>query len=377
MYRATNLNRLETWLGKDKVEHLSKSMNGWYGPEIHVFGVPGNVRVTPDGDFVGECREGYYYTFMDRARDVVQRLGRASRIASGDHRTRLQVGFASLSDLINAATVNQYRNEMTFQKLGVTGVANATNTLWYEGNLPQAGGNASAAAAGRACTSSTTGAMNSLVNGTTYAASLHLNLVSANAFASVISNTLLLYDRLFDVLKTMSSSATEAVSGVPTRYQSQTSTDPDYIGGNFLFVECGAVLSGTSHNWTTCLYNDQGGSSSTLPSLTGNSANIAKRIDHPVNQWFAPLEAGDVGIKALTQMQCSSNALTGTINFVIGHPLAFMPFPIALQFQAFDYINTMFSMPRIFDSACLAFLEVTKPTTTACTYAGNLIALAG
>ena len=187
-----------------------------------------------------------------------------------------------------------------------------------------------------------------------------------------------LYDRLFSVAKTMNSTATEAVTGVPTRYQSTTATNPDYIGGNFLFIEVGGTaLAATAHNWTTCLYTDQANASSTLPSLTGNSGAIARRLDHPTQQWFAPLASGDVGIKAWTQMQCSAAVATGVINFVIGHPIAWMPCPIANMVCVADGINTSFNLVRVFDGAALAFLEVNKPSTTSTLYTGQFESVAG
>jgi hypothetical protein len=196
--------------------------------------------------------------------------------------------------------------------------------------------------------------------------------------SSVVGNTLLLYDRLFQVDKTMNSTATEAVTGVPTRYQSGTATAADYIGGNFLFVEVGGTaLAATAHNWTVCTYTDQASAASTLPSLTGNSAAIVRRLDHPTSQWFAPLESGDVGVKALTQMQCSAAVATGVINFVIGHPIAWMPCPVVNLVCVADGINTSFNLVRIFDDAALTFLEVTKPATTATNYTGQFESVAG
>jgi hypothetical protein len=190
---------------------------------------------------------------------------------------------------------------------------------------------------------------------------------------SITNNSLLLYDRLFSVAKTMASTATEAVTGVPTRYQSTVATDPDYAGDNFLFVEVGTTaLAATAHNWTVCTYTDQGGAASTLPSLTGNSGAIVNRFDHPASQWFAPLESGDVGIKALTQMQCSASVATGLISFVIGHPIGFMAFPVINSFFPFDWLTNRDQAPRIFDSACLAFIEPLKPATTATTYTGRI-----
>lgn len=204
------------------------------------------------------------------------------------------------------------------------------------------------------------------------------HFVLAEVLASVAGNTLLLYDRLFAVAKTMNSTATEAVTGVPTRYASTTSTDWDYAGGNFLFVECGTALPATAHNWTTCLYTDQDGNTgATLPSLTGNSSCIINRLDHPTSQWFAPLASGDTGIYALTQMQCSASVATGAIDFVMGHPIAFVPCPLANYLSIIDGINSAFNLHRVADDACLAFLEVIKSATGATTYAGKFRTVAG
>jgi hypothetical protein len=147
----------------------------------------------------------------------------------------------------------------------------------------------------------------------------------------------------------------------------------DYIGGNFLFVQVGGTaLAATAHNWTVCLYNDQANAASTLPSLTGNASAIVDRLDHPVAQWFAPLESGDNGIMKLTQMQCSAAVATGEIWFMIGHPLGFMSFPVINSMLPFDWLTNRNQAPRVFDNACLAFLEPLKPATGTTTYTGNV-----
>lgn len=244
-----------------------------------------------------------------------------------------------------------------------------SSSLWRVGPQPPVGATPAAAPGGTAFSSSSTGAL-AFAN----PASGTNHLVGADASASVINNSLLVYDLLFGVAKTMASTATEAVTGVPTRYQSTTATDADYIGDNFGFVQVGGTaLAATAHNWTTCLYTDQNNASSTLPSLTGNASAIVDRLDHPVQQWFAPLESGDVGIKAWTQMQCSASVATGVIWFMIGHPLGFMSFPVINSLLPFDWLTNRDQAPRVFDSACIAFLEPLKPATTATTYTGRLI----
>jgi hypothetical protein len=235
---------------------------------------------------------------------------------------------------------------------------------------PGAGGAAGAAApGGTAHTSANTGALafNNPASGT-------LHLTGADFTASVANQSLLLYDRLFSVAKTASSTNPETVTGVPTRYQSTTATAFDYIGGNFGFIEVGSAnLGATAHNWKVCTYKDQADADSTLPSLTGNNGGIADRLDHPVQQWFAPLESGDVGIKAWTQMQ-NSASVTGATNFCIGHPIGFMLFPIINTFFPFDWITNRDLAPRIFDNACLALLQVVATSASATTYTGRFVA---
>jgi len=248
-------------------------------------------------------------------------------------------------------------------------VTGQTSSLWQSGNTPGAGGAASAAPGGRAPTSATTGAM-PFTNPTSPQTQ---HIVSANPIATVVNTTLLLYDRIFDVAKTMNSTGTEAVTGVPTRYASTTGGAADSAENNILFVEGQTVLPATAHNWTTCLYTDQAGNTGhTLPSITGNASNAAQRLDMPISNWFATLASGDSGISALTQMQCSALVATGTINFVMGHVLAWFPHPIINQVCAYDGVTTALGCERIFDNACLAFLEAVRPTTTATTYTGTI-----
>jgi hypothetical protein len=369
---ATKEAALERWLGAPAVKELRQNMVGWYGPRIAVAGVPGAVWARKDGDFEGKLRIKRYSQFADYAYEKMQRV--VSRWSRHVGRTAAMAGFSSLSDLISEATTNGKRLVFPFQKTGSTGVVNVTNSLWRVGASPPAGSAPAAAPGGTARDDTATGAFPF----TNPAAGDTQHITVGYPTASVVANTLLLYDRLFDVLKTMASVATEAVTGVPTRYQSQTATDQTYIGGNFLFVEVGGTaLAATAHNWTVCLYTDQGGASSTMPSLTGISGAIVDRLDMPVGTWFAPLEAGDVGVKALTQMQCSASVATGVINFVIGHPLAWMPCPIANLICVADGINSAFSLTRVMDDACLAFLEVNKPATTATVYAGTFETVAG
>lgn len=366
---STHAAQLERWLGRDAVERVSVAARGWYGPPIAVAGVPGNVRVCGDGDFIGRIRAGAFTSAVDRAASLAKRLAGGVRALAGGG--KLCTGFASLSDLIAERTAGKGRR-FDFLKAGTTGVVAATNTLWFVGNQPAAGAAAGAAPGGTVPTDATTGSWPFTNPGSPDTQ----HFVTGEPTATVAGNTLLLYDRLFSVTKTMNSTTTEAVSGVPTRYQATSGADA--AAGNFLMIECRTVLAATAHNWTVCTYTDESGNTgATLPSVTGNSGNIVNRLDQPTGSWFCPLASGDTGIKALTQMQCSAAVATGAIDFTIGHPIAFMPCPVANMICIRDGINTAFSLERIFDDACLALLEINKPATTATTYAGAFLTVAG
>lgn len=366
-HRSTHSARLERWLGTETVERLSAAMQPWYGPPIAVGSTPGMVWAMKGGDFRGPIGAGQFGTAMDYAVDRLKRALRRTALRQVLEPKLHMAGFSSLSDLIAEYTAGK-NNTFAFNKVGQTGVVSVTSSLWGSGPQPAAGGNAGNAPGGTAHNSATVGGFpfTNPTGGDTQ------HLLRADVRADFV-NTLLLYDRLFAVNKTMASTATEAVSGVPTRYQSSTATDPDYAGGNFLFVEVGGTqLAATAHNWTVCLYTDEAGNTAqTLPSLTGNSAGIIWRLDHPTGQWFAPLATGDIGVKALTQMQCSASVATGVINFVQGHPLAWIPIPVVNLLLPVDGIRSAFNLVRILDNACLSFLEVTKPATSATTYTGT------
>lgn len=375
--RSIHSDRLERWLGKEKIEYLSKAMTDgggpgqrWYGRPIAIRDLPGHVWIGADGDFVGTFSRGFFDSAMDSFERYAKRLWREAGAQA--HQPLAAVGFTSVSDVLSRAS-SGYSQRYAFTKSGPTGVANVTSSLWRVGSQPAAGAAASAAPGGRVPTNTTTGALFPYTSPS--AGTMHLTGI--NASASVINMSLLIYDRIFDVAKTMASTATEAVTGTPTRYQGATSTSADYAGDNFLFIEVGGTaLAATAHNWTTCTYTDQDGNTgATLPSVTGNASAIVDRLDQPANTWFCPLATGDNGIKALTQMQCSASVATGAINFVIGHPLAWMSFPVASVIFPFDWVTNIDITPRIFDGACLSALEVNKPATTATTYNGRIVAV--
>jgi hypothetical protein len=364
--RSVNSERLERWMGREELQRVSDAMKDWYGPPIALAGVPGAVFAHRGGDFRGELRAGWEASKWEKAQDLTKRFKRALNRASKASRLQMNTGFSGLSEILSEMSIGK-RFIFPFNKVGTTGVVAATNTLWFVGAMPAAGSAAGAAPGGTVPTDATTGswAFTNPSGGDTQ------HITKGEPIATAIG-TLLVYDRLFSVTKAMNSTATEAVTGVPTRYQSTTATAMDYVGGNFLIIECRTALAATAHNWTTCLYTDDANNiNQTLPSVTGNSGCIINRLDQPTGQFYCPLATGDVGIKDLDQMQCSAAVATGAIDFTIGHPLAFLPCPTANMICVTDGINTAVNLERVFDDACMALLEIMKPATTATTYSGS------
>lgn len=369
MMLATHSQRLERWLSKSEAEHISAAMKDWYGPPIPLLRVPGEVYACGGGDFRGRVDAGSEDSLLDRAdtyvrkrtrwmRDYMHRLNRSS----GQARFGVANG---LSDLVRDAAAG-LQQHINVQKTGTTGVATATNTLWYVGGQPAAGSAGGAAPGGTAMSVSTTGAL--IYNNPT--SPRQMNLCSAMLQSTAIGS-LMMYDRLFSVTKTMNSTSNEAVSGTPSRYQSTTPGAHNSAEGNFLMIECRTVLAATAHNWDSCTYTDQSGNTGvTLPTVTGNSACIVNRLDQPVGTWFCPLASGDTGILALTNMHCSAAVATGNIDFTIGHPQGIIPCPVAGVNLPVNFYSNPLMFHRIQDSACLAFLELTKPATTAATVSG-------
>ena len=65
---------------------------------------------------------------------------------------------------------------------------------------------------------------------------------------------------------------------------------------------------------------------------------------------------------------------TGSANFVIGHSIGILAFPVSNVMLPFDWLTSRQQAPRIFDNACLAMFELPKPSATATSYTGQIYA---
>lgn len=401
--RATHSDRLERWLGKDHVESISKQFADFYWP-VPVHGVPGNVFVMPGGDFAGEIKVGQFMSKYDGAALTIQKIKK--RI---DATVRRDKGLLALADLLHAeerhhASIGAFASidaviaawkagkgqTIRFNKTGVaTFAAGNCNDLWVATGVPAAGAAGADAPGGTAHSASNTGALpfKSLgaANGSAY---LNWALNS-----SVAGNSLLMYDRLFSVAITVSAltlGGSEGVTGVPTRYQSTTPGDIDFCGGSFIFPLCTTTLGAFAHIWGPNIEyinqaNEAGGQVGYGSGVFGITSCPAGVIDiHATtfpngSQWFFPLASGgggpaaigSYGVKNLTLIGTNAVAITtGRLSIVQAYPIAIQGCPIANLACVDDGLYTSLAMTPIMDDACLSFLELPKPSTSASTYAG-------
>lgn len=363
--------QIERWYGKEALARVSGAMANFPFP-APLLDCPGSVWVMPGGDFVGTLKAGSEMSALDRAVDTLRRHRAAARINGGRVRHGQLNAFATLDALIAAVTGGkaQYLN---FQKTGVAASAiGGSMDLWTRGTVPAAGAAGGALPGGTSPTNATTGNLG-WANPANANTGHYLALEVA---ASVINNSLLLTDRLFSCAINPNSTATQAVTGTFSRYQSGTATAADYIGGNFAYPSNPTtVLAATAHNWTVCQYTDQGSNAAqSFPSTAGISACPVGQIDLAVGQssWFMPFASGDVGVKALTQVQSSAAVATGTMDWVVAHLIGMIGCPVANLLCVADALYTSLQLTSVFDNACLNFLEMPKPATTATTYSGRL-----
>ena len=382
--KATHSDRLERWLGKEHVETLSAQFRDFYWP-VPLHGVPGNVFVMPGGDFAGEIKVGQFMSKHDGAALTIQKIKK--RI---DATVRRDKGLLALADLLHAegrhhASIGAFASIdaviaawkagkgqiLRFSKVGIGVTAIGwSSDLWYSQGIPLAGGPGPDDPSGKAWAASDTGALGYKNRG---AAGLgHYMNWSLNA--SVGANSLLLYDRLFS--RDYSTGGTISITGAPTRYQNTTEGANDYAGGNFAYPVSTTSPTAMSSigNWSNSKYKDQSNNAEQnfgSSALDFNSHNLGEIFTSAgQGSWFLPLGAGDVGVLKLTVFGSVAAFSTGTMDMVLAHPIAVNACPIANLASFDDGLYTSMSLTHIEDDACLSFLELPKPATTATTYSG-------
>lgn len=367
---AIHTQRLERWFGKETVANLSESMRDWYGPPVPVANTHGALYVRRGGEFVGRFEGGYFASLADYA---AHRLRQGFVRAARKQTYILNAGFASLSDLISEATTGGKSQMLSFTKAGTAGTVGRSNSLWTVGAWPAIGAAGGTTGTGAARTRTTTGALTQA----NAAGGDQLHVTTMTVQASVAGQMLLVYDRLWDMTHTMTVDPRSCdAANVPTRYQTAA-----LAPGNFLSGEVTTVLPAATPT-VTFDYVDQDGNNVTGPALsTIASAAAVNTCPFTAPNWFYPLNPADTGLRSL---QNSANAVnlsaamaSGVVTWFIGHPLVFVPVPLANTPVIIDGINSAFNLQRVYDDACIAFMELSKGATTATNWWGAIQLVSG
>jgi hypothetical protein len=331
-YRSAHEQRLERWLGVELLEKIRASNHYWPVP---ILNVPGDLFAYQD-DIIGTIKGG---------------------------------GFSSLSDLISEATTGGKLQIVHFTKAGTTGVAGVMNSLARVGPNPAGVLTAAVFPAGESPTKAAPAGLGIGFNNAAGGDTLHLT--TAFATCSIASQLLLLYDRFYQGNHDISVDP-RTVTGTPTRYQSTAAK------GCFASCEVSTALgAGTPTYEITYVDQDGNAAEAATSLLTIAGSAIVNRFPFATPDWNFRLNAGDNGVRALTNLNLSA-ASTGNLNVFLGKPLAWIPMPAQTYTPVIlDGINSAFNLVQITDDACLCLLELFKSATTATNWTGAFYLVSG
>ena len=360
---------LASVLGEDTLRGLYETSLGLTIP-VPIAGTP---FYAVNGDIIAEpprmqdVRGRRLYEFPN-AREAARPVGwgKGSRaimpIAGG--------GFASIADLVAERDKAQY---LPFTK-GASGtkVASRGWSYWQLGTLPAAGTNGGTTGTGQVRGKSASFNQNNAATGeSTHIADITFNASQTNQIG-------LFYDRLWDMTHTMTVDPRSCdAANVPTRYQTATTAPGSFIAGEVTTILPAATPT------VTFDYVDQDGNNVTGPALsTIESGAAVNSIPFTAGKWAYPLDPADTGVRSL---QNSANAVnlsaamaSGVVTWFIGHPLAVLVTTANTTLaHSIDGINSVFNLQRVYDNACLAFLEPSSPSTSSTTWTGTIHLVSG
>lgn len=367
-YPSIHTQRLERWLGPELMDKVQKT--NYYWP-VALGGAPGDGVMVYRGEAYGRFPRGAFASYSDYLIDQGARRVRALRsLARMGIRSQIG-GFASLSDLINEATVNGKGQQIVMVKAGTTGVVGVMNSLARVGSIPAGVATAAAFGAGESPTDTSPSGLG--VQFFNPAGGDTTHVVSATVLASVANQLLLLYDRFYQGNWNVATTP-QTVSGTPSRYQDTTSR------GAFVSGEVSTALGASTTGTVDLTYVDSENNTAeaTTSDIALVASSIVNRFPHATPDWFYRLNAPDVGVRSITNLATAGGTNTGNVNIFIGMPLCYVPLPnVANQPVAVSFVNTLFSMPRVVDDACLCLLELFKSATTATNWFANFQIVSG
>lgn len=364
MKRTPNSSQLERWFGRE-IGAISKSMRGYKGPPIPVGHTPGGspLFVHSDGGFTGAVKASKFACLGDYVSGVFKGLAR-------EMGSRFNAPIVSITDFENAMLYKTgQRQDLFFAKAPNSGIGSQLVSGWAVGTSPAVGATGAAAPGGTVYNKASTGAlpMTDALPGQ----ELFLAEVAAG---STSPTTLMIADRLFAVAKNMTINTAEAITGVPTRYQSSNTAQWDRAAGNTLVPFTTTTLAAGGHIWDDVQYVDDNGNARTVPAFAGQSGSSISRMDvSPVAtdgfQWFVRLASDSAGIKSLTQMKIDTALASGGVELCIQRPIIFLPCYTATAVFVFKPLIPMW-LPRVLDDAALTVMDLRNTNTP--TYSGSI-----
>lgn len=273
------------------------------------------------------------------------------------------MGFSSLDDLLSEMTAGKTFKSL-YQKLspnGGTGAAGRFYDLWLGAGITGTGTYSGAAGTFNTMSSANVGAMP--LNANVSPDTRHITAVGAMTTSTTGMGGLWLVDYLaYHPAMVVTGTATTPVAGTLPRYATGE-------GVQVMVVTQTAIGAATPS--LTLTYTDQAGNTGNVATAVTSLANSA-----PIAQlWGAqgpwlPLAAGDTGVRQVTSYTIATPT-TGTVAFVYVKPLAFIPLPVANIASERDMLYQIGSLPRVYDGACLGFVQhAAAAITTASPFQG-------
>lgn len=282
-------------------------------------------------------------------------------------------GFASTDDMINQISTNGKFYRADWQKSSFATTAH-TAGLWY--SLFRGGGNPAADTilgtgtnlAFQALTDATAGATGiphggNIGGGTGY--KVLLNAAAQTAAATTAPCVLMLVDLLgFYPVTSVTTTGAQTLNN--------TVTLPRYTDGAGVqaFITPSTVMGAATPNITLGYTNSAGTASRATPATLpiGNSAAAVTSIVYSGTGTgkygpFAPLQAGDAGIRSVQSINLSVSYVSGVLNLVLCKPLLTLPITTLGVTAERDLVNQFMSMPNVYDGACLAWLMLAGAAT--------------
>lgn len=257
------------------------------------------------------------------------------------------MGFASYDDLINEMTTNGKSLSWDFFKTGpAMQGAGSWGSLWAAAGSPGAGSDP-AATPGTAWTD----AAGSINFANTSADTKHI--VTFGGAASVACS-LQIVDRLVGV---------SGISLVGTGGKTVNSTAlPRYTGTSALVVEAWVEVT-TATTTTLPVVN-----MSSYTNESGTAARSGGNLSFPaaatVARWMGklPLQAGDEGVRSVETLNVGTAPAAGVVNVILQRPLGTIPLPANTWVER-DFVLQLAALPRVFDGASLALMQLASAAT--------------